>query len=497
MNTFIKVILTLIMIAPHILFASAQKDTSRIYLPTDPTSFSMILLDTKLNKPVTKEIYNFIESFREVNATKLAKAANLDKKVGFINEKGEWIVPAQLDYARNFTKEGIARVQIAKKWGYIHSDGSWLVKPKFAYANPFYEGIGLVQEGSRDSALYFIDTSAKRLSDQNFSSARSFCHDGSAAVAMRHTIKRYEIYDDKVLETTTKSQKEYWGKIDTHGKIILPLTLTRKDPQLKCPPLKKEKRTKEDRPGLVQRKSHWGLLPASKKFVPFPEHIVSIFADLEDSISAYHDGIFTVVTKDRTLEYYDANLTLHYMYKPDSNNKMTLFDASGSVIYRTDIDAFKIYTALNRGVDELFVDPSDYNASRIITGIEKMLKKQPTRYQVPNLLFEAEDRDPYKITDSNDNVKEGRIWVLARGYVSETAWGINDYLLDYESSQFSTYTEEIAKWISAKYGEPISAKYGTYVWVIQDKILKLDTASDTGDGDFYNLLAIEIFKKEQ
>ena len=485
------------MIAPNILFAIGQKETIRIYLPTDAKSFSMILLDTKQNKSITQEIYSFIKPFRDVNTTKLAKAANLDKKIGFINEKGIWVVPAELDSARNFTKEGIARVQVAKDWGYVRSDGSWLIEPRFVYANPFYEGLGLVKEKKEDD-FYFINTSANRISDQNYSSAKSFCHDGTAAVAVRHPIKRYEIYTDKVVESMTNSQKEYWGKIDTNGSVILPFTLTRKDPQLRCQPLEKAKKKKEeDRPALVQRKSHWGLLPASKKFIPFPEHIISIFSDLEDSVSAYADGLFTVVTKDRTLEYYDENLTLHYSYKPDSNKKMALFDASGKVIYRTDIDAFKIYTALNRGIEELFINPSDYNASRIISGIEKMLTEKPTRYQIPNLLFEPIDRDPYKIMDSNDNIKEGRIWILAKGYVSETAWGINEYLMDYESSQFSTYSKKIAKWISAKYGEPKSEKYGTYIWDIQDKLLRLDTASDTGDGDFYHLLSIEIYRKEQ
>lgn len=475
-----------------------DKDVIRLYLPTDSKSFSMILLDVKQNKPLTKEIYNFIQPFREVNGTKLAKAAKLNKKVGFVNLKGEWVIPATLDLAKNFSIDGIARVQVAKKWGYIRSDGTWLAKPTFEYVDPFYYGFGLVQEKEYGD-VYFIDNAAKRLNNKSFSSARSFCSDGTAAVAEQHPIEKYEISNTNVVQTKGKSKREYWGKIDKSGNVILPLTLLRNDERLKCQEKKeKSKREESKTPKLVQKSWHWGLRSKSKKFTPFPQNIISIFSTMNEYYSyAYKDGLFTTITKERALEYFDENATLRYIYRPDNNNRMTLYDVNGTVIYQTNIEAFKVYSGLNRGIEELFVNPSDYNRTKIIAGLEKMLSQKPERYQIPNLIFEPVERDPYEIIDSNSNVKNGRIWILARGYVDETEWGMHEYLSDYEYEQFKKYRTEIAKWITSKYGEPVSAKYGEYIWNIKDKTVRLDTASDTGDGDFYHLLSLEVYKKDK
>lgn len=496
MSNFTKLFFIFLVISTNTLVAKQEKGVARVYMPTKPRNFSMILLNKIDNKPISKDIYGSIQPYIEVKKKYLAKASNLAKKVGFIDTKGKWIVAAKLDLAKNFSKSGIARVKVSDKWGYIRSDGSWLVKPKFNYVYPFYYGFGLVQEKNRGE-FYFINSSAQRLSDKNYSNAHSFCHDGTAAVAIRHTITHYEISNTGVTKKQSIGTKEYWGKIDNNGTQILPFEFRRNDAKLKCKMLPRENKKKRKTAKLVQRKWHWGVLSASKKFIPFPDNIISILENSNGSKPATVDGIFTTITKDRTLEYFDENVTLKYIYKPGKDKKMTLFDAKGKVVYHTNIDAFKIYSVLNRGVEELFVNPKNYNSSKIIAGIKKMMSKKFKRYQVPNMLFESANRDPYKIIDSNENVKNGRIWVLAKGYKDETEWGNHDFLLDYESQKFSKYSKQIAKWISATYGKPVYAKYGKYIWKIKDKMLKLDTASDTGDGDFYHLLALEVYKEDK
>ncbi len=47
-----------------------------------------------------------------------AYAINEDKKYGFINKKGEWVIPPQFEEARSFS-DGVAAIKINGKWGFI------------------------------------------------------------------------------------------------------------------------------------------------------------------------------------------------------------------------------------------------------------------------------------------------------------------------------------------------------------------------------------------
>ena len=80
-----KIIFTFFMVFTGALVAHQQEGVMRIYLPTKAKDFSMILLDTTDNKPVTKEIYNWIQPFIKVQKANLAKASKSNKKIGFIN----------------------------------------------------------------------------------------------------------------------------------------------------------------------------------------------------------------------------------------------------------------------------------------------------------------------------------------------------------------------------------------------------------------------------
>lgn len=61
---------------------------------------------------------------------------NWDKKYGYINEKGEQIVPCVYDYATSFYPKGYAIVAVddgALKWGVIDKTGEIVVEAKYAY----------------------------------------------------------------------------------------------------------------------------------------------------------------------------------------------------------------------------------------------------------------------------------------------------------------------------------------------------------------------------
>jgi len=454
----------------------------------------MLLWDKEKNTPLNKEIFAWVAPFKKVGTHMLAKAANLNNKIGFINPQGKWVISAALDKAKDFSEDGIARVSIEKRWGYIRSDGSWLLKPSPYYVLPFHHGFGIVR-AEKHGDVYFIDTAGKRLGNRLFSDAGNFCSDGTASVAIRHTIPLYEIHSTHVIQKEAQSKQEFWGKIDQNGTIVIPLTLSRRDPRLKCQQVQRKKKHKKISARILRKGKHWGILSPTKTFKPFPKNVLAPLGDMDTMDYTLIDGLVATVTKDRMINYFDENSTLQYSYRPNQHNKMTFYNKKGDAIYSTDIEAFKTYCSFARGVNEHFGHPTDYAKEKIVAGIEKMLSEKFTRYQIPNPLFEPLQRDPYKIMGDSDSVRMGRIWILAQSYVSETAWGQHEYLMDYEYTKFKAYQKQITSWISDRYGSPIDKD--RHIWKIGDKQLQVKRYGDTGDGDFYHLLVLEVYKKEQ
>ncbi len=58
----------------------------------------------------------------------LAWARYKDKKIGFINAKGEWVIEPKYTVARNFSA-GYCAVKFEEKWGFINMNGDWSIKP--------------------------------------------------------------------------------------------------------------------------------------------------------------------------------------------------------------------------------------------------------------------------------------------------------------------------------------------------------------------------------
>jgi hypothetical protein len=102
---------------------------------------------------VNEEMVRYFQSIRVSNGT-----AQLSK-FGFLNTKGEIIIPAQFDYAQYFT-EGLSAVKKNEKWGYIDKQGKLVIAYLFDYALPFRNGYAKVKVGE---SFYIIDKSGKRV----------------------------------------------------------------------------------------------------------------------------------------------------------------------------------------------------------------------------------------------------------------------------------------------------------------------------------------------
>jgi hypothetical protein len=151
-------------------------------------------------------------------STGLAPAADKNKKAGYINKRGEWIIKPQYDYANSFYN-GIAYVRGEidgkQKAGYIKPDGSYFIKQKYSLiyyfpiddicvfvadddkwglckpdgrivVEPIYDDALSVFEGRALFQLNgkwgFVDLSGKKITEFEFNDARNFIN-GTAIVA--------------------------------------------------------------------------------------------------------------------------------------------------------------------------------------------------------------------------------------------------------------------------------------------------------------------------
>lgn len=87
-------------------------------------------------------------------------AAKKEGKWGFINERGQFVIPAVFDNVMPF-KDGLAAVNQGYhfdhtsaeksnpgKWGFIDKEGNWVIKPQFEAVESFQEGLAKVNIGA-------------------------------------------------------------------------------------------------------------------------------------------------------------------------------------------------------------------------------------------------------------------------------------------------------------------------------------------------------------
>jgi len=74
-------------------------------------------------------------------------SVQIDNKWGFINKKGELVIPCIFDWPYSFS-EGLAAVynyKNGKKMGFIDKKGEFVILCIYEYANDFYEGLARVK----------------------------------------------------------------------------------------------------------------------------------------------------------------------------------------------------------------------------------------------------------------------------------------------------------------------------------------------------------------
>ncbi|OHX68040.1 WG repeat-containing protein [Flammeovirga pacifica] len=112
-------------------------------------------------KSLTKFEFKKIGPFREglAFAQKDGKTAK-DRKYGFINKKGKWIISAKYNKAKSFSN-GRAAVNMKNKWGYVNPNGEVIIPIKYNQAEDFKGTIAEVDHH------YLIDLNGKQVGSIN------------------------------------------------------------------------------------------------------------------------------------------------------------------------------------------------------------------------------------------------------------------------------------------------------------------------------------------
>jgi hypothetical protein len=103
-----------------------------------------------------------------------------EKGVGYINTKGEKVIPPRFDYAYDFAANGLAAVMEEGMYGYIRENGEFVILPRFKRAGNFAAN-GLARVEVKDKWGYINETGEFVIS-LRFDNADDFAANGLAAV---------------------------------------------------------------------------------------------------------------------------------------------------------------------------------------------------------------------------------------------------------------------------------------------------------------------------
>lgn len=166
----------------------------------------------------------------ELSSEGLIKVEGPNKKIGFVDQRGNLIIKPQFDRAYAFI-EGLAAVSVRKKVGFIDRSGRFVIQPKYDLIKRFDNGYTGVCVGQRWG---IIENAAQtEIVRPRFADIQSF-HNGRAAVQVSGKWGFINKYGDMVIspkfcETapfndnlTPVCVEGKWGYMDSNGNMAIP-----------------------------------------------------------------------------------------------------------------------------------------------------------------------------------------------------------------------------------------------------------------------------------
>lgn len=220
-------------------------------------------------------------------------------KFGFMNKKGEVIIPVDFDDADDFMN-GTARFRKGTKFGVIDSNGNVIVQPNYFNIGRFFDELAVVDAGGRYG---FVDKAGKEVIKPVYEYALDFS-EGLAGVRMEGKYGFVNKEGEIVIKPQYEAVRPFseglaavklngkWGFIDAKGKLKLSYvfddaTLFGDD---RCPVLLKRK---------------WGFIDATGRLIIPAEF---------DAVGTFNDGVAEVM-RGQISVYVNKNGTVLPMLK--------------------------------------------------------------------------------------------------------------------------------------------------------------------------------------
>jgi hypothetical protein len=124
-------------------------------------------------------------------------------KWGYINEKGNFVLPPKYEMALDFQENGLAIVQLNNSTGIINNEGYFIVKPKYETISPFSEGRATA---IGDKGFKVVDESGKEITSKAYSFIGDY-KEGRAVAA-----------------NTTENGEYLYGYLNRRGNEVIPLS---------------------------------------------------------------------------------------------------------------------------------------------------------------------------------------------------------------------------------------------------------------------------------
>ncbi len=109
----------------------------------------------------------------------LAWAKTIEKKVGFINKSGEWVINPQFLSAKNFDPvSGLARIKTEEGWAYVDKTGTIIKMTNTETWGDFFDGLA---KGKKEGKVGYYNAKGEWVIAPEFEGGRDF-RNGFAAV---------------------------------------------------------------------------------------------------------------------------------------------------------------------------------------------------------------------------------------------------------------------------------------------------------------------------
>jgi hypothetical protein len=277
-----------------------------------------------------------------------ARFKDRNGKFGFLDEKGNILVPPQFDDAFRFN-EGLAVVKSQGKWGYIDRSGKIAIPPTFRLASPFYEGRAFV-----------ISTQAHTLNQRDLTDLGGFIDKTGKLVTEEKFKVLSEFTEGKALVNYGKGKAEKSGILDLSGNLT-ELTNIAVDPF---------------------KRFRYGLAPAVDISPPnLPERIIdSIFDPFDESPTEYKYGFINQEGQFKIKPHFSNVGEFNYCAAAvKQNGRWGLIDTEGKIVIKPQFEYEPTY--LGFGLVRILAEKKvvKENATVKIDGVPR--SQENTRYE--------------------------------------------------------------------------------------------------------------------